>query len=238
MKHVASSTEYLCWFYFHGIITSTLLCGRGPWNSVKNTPLPITQSPCLTTRDGAQWLVLLHAYQSTICNVAPRKLPKQVIWRNTPTRLRRVINVKITQTAFRHWRWIDWLNVCPVCGKACLRARKQNVYLCVYVTLTSGMLPKCADSLQLTPTYAVQIISSSDLCVTTLGCCPWAHRKCEKKLLAMPLLDMTLHWKWHCGHVTVIIVCLIFRSLCQSQQNPVNSTSSAHYGLMHLMSDF
>lgn len=58
---------------------------------------------------------------------------------------------------------------------------------------------------------------------TTLGCFPWAHRKCEEKLLTMPVLDMTLHWKWYCSHVTVIIVCLIFRSLCQSQPNPVTA---------------
>lgn len=38
MKLNACSTEYLCWLYFHGMITSTLLCGCGPWDSV-NIPL-------------------------------------------------------------------------------------------------------------------------------------------------------------------------------------------------------
>lgn len=38
MKLNACSTGYLCWLYFHGMITSTLLCGCGPWDSV-NIPL-------------------------------------------------------------------------------------------------------------------------------------------------------------------------------------------------------
>ena len=112
MELIACSTEYLRWFYFHGLIAPTLLCGPGLWNSV-NIPLCL---PTVPLSKYQRWVSLIGApaclsITHLQCDTLKTAWTSDVKMED-PTRLPWEINVKITQQPSDIGdEWIEWLSV-------------------------------------------------------------------------------------------------------------------------------